>query len=301
MENIKCDKICTKCLELKTIDCFVKQTKAPDGLSYWCKTCLRNYQQNKYYSDLSKSRELNNAWKAKKVKWIQDIKRNTPCKDCGKIYEPYCMDYDHIPEKGKKIKCISRMVLESCPQQDILNEIAKCDLICLLCHNKRTFERFNQKLGPKRKYRPSAQKNIQIINDFKNKPCSICNQQYDSYNMQIDHIDPMTKLYDVCQLKHSKSIILIAELKKCQVVCALCHRKKSILEQKDHKYSIKISKKKLFCNINKRIKECSFCHKIKSFDQFIKISKRKNKSGIGASCKECRNQSERDRRKTHKI
>ena len=56
--------------------------------------------------------------------------------------------------------------------------------------------------------------------------------------MQIDHMIPANKLYNVCDLKNYKLKILHDELEKCQVICALCHRRKSILEQKDNKYSV---------------------------------------------------------------
>jgi len=43
-------------------------------------------------------------------------------KDCGKIYEPQCVDYDHI---GGKINSVSRMNLQNSPKSLILAEIKK--------------------------------------------------------------------------------------------------------------------------------------------------------------------------------
>jgi len=58
----------------------------------------------------------------------------------------------------------------------------------------------------------------------------------------IDHIDPSTKLYNICQLKSFKVETLMTELDKCQVLCALCHRKKSIKEQQEGVYQIEREK-----------------------------------------------------------
>src|ERR1035437_439704 len=229
-------KLCALCNENKSIDAFNKQSKAPDGLQYWCNECTKKYSRDRYSLDIEKSRQNTRDALSTLVAWIQGIKSNTPCKDCGKIYEPYCMDYDHVPERGKKIKAISRMVLEHFSKVSIFEEIDKCDLVCLLCHNKRTFDRLNEKLGLNRKYNKRAKANILTINSFKDKPCEICHNKYENYNMQIDHINPVTKLYDVCQLKRRHPDILLCELKKCQVLCALCHRRKSIIEQKEKKY-----------------------------------------------------------------
>ena len=138
-------------------------------------------------------------------------------------YESECMDFDHLKDK---IKNVSRMFIENYSEEDIIKEIEKCDLVCVLCHNKRTYDRV---IRTKFKYK----RNIGIINSAKNVPCAICNKKYESYNMQFDHIDSKLKYNNVCNLKSSKIEILLNEISKCQILCALCHRRKSILEQKE--------------------------------------------------------------------
>jgi hypothetical protein len=209
------------------------------------------------------------------------------------------MDYDHVPGRGEKIKGVSRMVLDNTSKEIILLEITKCDLVCLLCHNRRTHVRFDEVLGDDRKYRPHNIRNIDIINEFKNKPCAMCGQQYESFNMQIDHIDPTTKLYDVCDLKSRKLEILQAELTKCQVLCALCHRRKSIVEQQDDKYSAPREaapkRQELFYDSVTNTKECGLCHEI--LDGALFRPNKKTVSGLDTYCKECFNEYRRERRK----
>lgn len=292
-------KQCTKCLISKDEVEFSKHSEYSDGLSYWCRECWKEYRKKRYNSDLEESRQYTNDKRAKRISWFQELKSNTPCVDCGQIYEPYCMDYDHVPERGKKIKEVSRMVLDHTPKEIILEEIKKCDLICLLCHNKRTYARFNEQSGMARVYPPHVQRNIDIINEFKAHPCTICSKQYEYFNMQIDHIDPITKLYDVCNLKSRKLEILQTELAKCQVLCALCHRKKSITEQQDDKYSASREKApkriELFFDPATNTKECGRCHKIKNGPEF-RVNK-KMTSGLDTYCKECFNEYRRERRK----
>jgi hypothetical protein len=136
------------------------------------------------------------------------------------------MDFDHV--RGRKIKAVSRMVLDNAPEQRILAEIEKCDLVCVLCHNRRTQRRLDEK-SPIKKYDKCSQRNIEIINRAKSQPCSICGETYESFNMHLDHVGQRTKY--ICQMKKYRVETLLAELKKCQVLCALCHRKKSISEQ----------------------------------------------------------------------
>jgi len=292
-------KNCSLCKEEKLESEFPKQAKAPDKLHYWCRECFKKYRKNRREKDPQGHKDYTNARRENRISWLQDLKSNTPCMDCGQIYEPFCMDYDHVPEKGLKIKPVTRMLLDNSPKEIILEEIKKCDLICLLCHNKRTYDRFNEKLGDDRKYRAHQIRNINIINDFKDKPCNICEIQYELYNMQIDHIDPSTKLYDVCDLKNYKESTLLSELSKCQVLCALCHRRKSIEEQQDDKYNVErqLAPKRieLFYDSIANTKECGRCHEIKDSSCF-RINK-KTKSGLDTYCKDCFNEYRRERRK----
>lgn len=287
-------KACSLCNESKDIGCFVKQAKAADGLFPWCEDCRRKYRKEKRKNNIEDARRYTNDKRAVRISWFQVLKSNTPCTDCGQIYEPYCMDYDHVPERGEKIKSVSRMVIDNTPKEVILEEIKKCDLVCLLCHNKRTHLRFNGE----RKYKPHQQRNIDIINKFKNKPCTMCGHQYELYNMQIDHIDSSVKLYDVCQLKSRKLEILGAELVKCQVLCALCHRRKSIIEQQDDKYSAPRlqppKRQELFFDPITNTKECGRCHQIK--DGILFRENKKTISGLDTYCKDCFNGYRRERR-----
>jgi hypothetical protein len=73
-----------------------------------------------------------------KVYIVLDELKDHPCMDCGGSFPIVCMDFDHR-DRATKISNISRMVLNHRPLQSILDEIAKCDLICSNCHRIRTF------------------------------------------------------------------------------------------------------------------------------------------------------------------
>lgn len=68
-----------------------------------------------------------------KKRFVNAAKAGKPCADCGRIYPPYVMDFDHV--RGVKAANISQM---KSSLEDIAAEIAKCDLVCANCHRERT-------------------------------------------------------------------------------------------------------------------------------------------------------------------
>ena len=278
---------CTKCLQFLDVSFFHKKKNSLKGIDYWCFHCRKKYIKENRLKNLQKARQKNNERRKERIEWFQKLKINKPCKDCGLIYEPYCMDYDHL---NNKLKNVSRMVLQNTPKNIILQEIEKCDLVCCLCHNIRTKNRLDEKFKNK-KYKKNILRNIEIINKLKSVPCAFCHVQRDLCNMQFDHIDQNNKYKNICQLKSFKVDILKNEIKKCRVICALCHRKKSIAEQKENIINNnKIKKIKLV--IRKRKKETSagklWCNKCSMEKDTYSFSKRKNsKTGYDHYCKQC--------------
>jgi len=49
------------------------------------------------------------------------------------------MDFDHIPGRGAKIGCLSRMAHSGrFSVAELKREMAKCDVVCACCHRIRT-------------------------------------------------------------------------------------------------------------------------------------------------------------------
>lgn len=69
---------------------------------------------------------------------VRRIKNETPCDDCNQHFPYYVMQFDHV--RGKKIDKVNRMVYTS-SYDTVMNEIAKCDVVCANCHHLRTFWR----------------------------------------------------------------------------------------------------------------------------------------------------------------
>jgi len=70
-------------------------------------------------------------------KLIRDAK-DKPCADCGRPHPYYVMQFDHV--RGEKESTLNKMHMRFGRQQ-ILKEIAKCDVVCANCHAERTWQR----------------------------------------------------------------------------------------------------------------------------------------------------------------
>lgn len=65
-----------------------------------------------------------------------DRAKAQPCVDCGGVFPPECMDFDHRPGEIKLFSIGNRTLDVS--RAALTAEIAKCDLVCANCHRVRT-------------------------------------------------------------------------------------------------------------------------------------------------------------------
>lgn len=68
-----------------------------------------------------------------------------------------------------------------------------------------------------------------IVFRLKEAPCMDCGRTYHPVQMDFDHRDVREKMYNVSHIHLSGRGVqtLLAEVKKCDVVCASCHRLRS--------------------------------------------------------------------------
>ncbi len=133
-------KRCSKCGLTKPLSEFARR-----GLGYHshCKECGRqyireHYQENKeYYLDKNKRKQ-------DRLTEIVRAAKSKPCADCGQILPYYVMDFDHIDGEDKVAEINALMRSRSIKR--VVEEIAKCEVVCANCHRKRTYERQKKKM-----------------------------------------------------------------------------------------------------------------------------------------------------------
>lgn len=89
-----------------------------------------------------------------------------------------------------------------------------------------------QKEFNKSDYRKNRRKewNLWSFNLKKNKPCMDCKIIFHPVCMEYDHREPKDKLHDISYMVSSgyKHDTILAEISKCDLVCANCHRMREL-------------------------------------------------------------------------
>lgn len=144
--------------------------------------------------------------------FLDELKAN-PCSDCGETYPPYCMEFDHV--RGEKRFALGKMSNHS--RIAVMEELAKCELVCCACHRVRTQERKGSSKIPKLiAFR-------EWLDSIKSNPCLDCGRVRPAVAMDFDHIgeDKVTQISDMWSWPRDK---VLAEIAKCELVCCICHR-----------------------------------------------------------------------------
>lgn len=81
--------------------------------------------------------------------------KDKPCTDCGVKYPYFVMQFDHLDPSQKSFN-IGSFSTQSMSQ--VLEEIAKCEVVCANCHATRTH---NERVAPSRP-RPSLRRTASI-------------------------------------------------------------------------------------------------------------------------------------------
>ena len=130
-------KHCTGCDTKLPFEKFSKQTKALDGLQTWCKQCVKDRYHRTRPHHLMRVKVRANKIRTENKQRMADYLRTHPCVDCG---EPdiVVLEFDHLRDKWKDVSA----VMGGCYSWDrIMEEVAKCDVVCANCHRRRTYGR----------------------------------------------------------------------------------------------------------------------------------------------------------------
>jgi hypothetical protein len=129
---------CSLCGLFKTENEFHKRGQ---GLQRWCKECRRAWDA-KYYAATSDLRRLQRRERTERLVTRMRELKQFPCMDCGGLFHPAAMTFDHRPGTTK-VNDLASLARSGCTGL-FDEELSKCDLVCANCHAIRTFLRREQ-------------------------------------------------------------------------------------------------------------------------------------------------------------
>lgn len=149
---------------------------------------------------------------------VETLKQDA-CVDCGKTYAPCTMDFDHV--RGEKRIAVANLTGHH-SRETVISEIEKCDLVCANCHRVRTWERRRAKITP-----TYLLERRHWFNSLKSNPCTDCGYIFHPSAMDFDHVRGK-KLVGIAQMLGWRMKRVLTELAKCELVCANCHRVRTL-------------------------------------------------------------------------
>ena len=138
-DDISVTKKCVNCEEVKPLSLFSFKDKKAGKMQPRCKDCNKIDQLRHY--DKDRLRVSNRYRKDEYRNWMHALK-SQPCADCGHVYDPVCMDFDHLRDKKFNL-CVGFHCGYS--RARIEEELSKCVVVCANCHRLRTKIRYNEK------------------------------------------------------------------------------------------------------------------------------------------------------------
>jgi hypothetical protein len=106
----------------------------------YCRPCRSAYHREHYQANeeryITLAGQRKKALVEERTLYVAAFLREHPCVDCGED-DPIVLEFDHRRDKKFSISA----GLQGRRWQDVLDEIAKCEVVCANCHRSRTATR----------------------------------------------------------------------------------------------------------------------------------------------------------------
>jgi hypothetical protein len=131
---------CGRCGEEKPADDFAWRRRRRLQRDSLCRPCRSAYGREHYEANrqryIDQARVAKAARRLKRTRFLIEFFKTHPCADCGER-DPVVLEFDHIEAKSFDIA----QALPDRKWRTILDEMAKCEVVCANCHRRRTARR----------------------------------------------------------------------------------------------------------------------------------------------------------------
>lgn len=222
---------CGKCALRKPLTAFGRH---PSGRQWWCKKCFKAYFAKRGQLHYDQTR-VALAKRKREARNLTEVRRSSGCVDCG---EPdiSVLEFDHV---GHKTEAVSEMIWVGASVKRIARELDSCEVVCVNCHRRRTYLRSGNcwRNDPEcfdrdRSLARGERRNLIYIRDLlAQSACCDCEEE-DLVLLEFDHRSDKAGLVTVMARRGCSLEKLRAEIEKCDIRCANCHRRKTLRERR---------------------------------------------------------------------
>lgn len=179
-------KTCKYCQRELPFEAFNKKKAVKDGYSNYCRTCVNGKEVSVETKTCQKCDLERTSSEFHKMKSSEDG-LHPYCKSCKASYAAKLYDKDK-----ERILIVKAKWRHKLAEQAAMNAKQKRDT------------------------------NRAFIHEIKSVPCADCDKSFDPICMDFDHLGD--KSFSISQAMSCSLDRLLAEIDKCEVVCANCHR-----------------------------------------------------------------------------
>jgi hypothetical protein len=131
---------CGRCGEQKWPDAFAWRRKAKGQRDNYCRPYRAEYKRRHYLANrrryIEQARRRKLAVGAKRLDYLVAFLRDHPCIDCGAT-DIVVLEFDHLRDKKFNVG----QGIWDRNWESVLDEMAKCEVVCANCHRRRTARR----------------------------------------------------------------------------------------------------------------------------------------------------------------
>lgn len=215
---------CPRCAGVLPEELFGRTAQGRQG---WCRPCFRAHARARGQAHRDQVRTSVLRRRATARAWVIDHLRRHPCTDCGSR-DLMTLEFDHL---GTKLADVATLVSQGRKLQRVIDEVAGCEVVCANCHRRRTASRagwlrtdpaWRLVLGARAT--PRARNQLVVYDYLEKHPCVDCGES-DIVVLDFDHVADKRGAVSTLAARGCSLSTLDAEIAKCEVRCANCHRR----------------------------------------------------------------------------
>ena len=233
---------CYRCKQIKPLDEFYPSTP------YTCKSCKRDHV--KAWNAANREQHESNKLRGirRNQAYLYSYLSDKRCGHCG-CSDLLVLELHHLFGKQRRSHNVSSLVNGGASLQRVKDELAKCEVLCRNCHIveecrlryeqgqsdfRYAYQYHNE--TPTFPHTQQITKKRYLLDYFKAHPCIDCGATNVVF-LQFDHVRD-DKTANVGWLLNNRGFDdMVAEITKCDVVCANCHVYRTIQRAETFRYN----------------------------------------------------------------